>query len=68
MTFMVSKGAPSYNSGSFVDTLTYKANQVIYTDPEIDESCKTTFDFSEGGVTVKKKLKTSTLDVGSVML
>lgn len=29
MTFMVSKGAPSYNSGSFVDTLSYKDNQAI---------------------------------------
>lgn len=55
MTFMVSKGAPSYNSGSFVDTLDYHVNKAIYVDPELDPSCKITFDFTEKGVTVKEK-------------
>ncbi len=53
MTFYVNKGAPSYNSGSFVDTLPYKNNQSIYTNPEYDATCKITFDFNEKGVNVK---------------
>jgi hypothetical protein len=30
MSFEVNKGAPSYNSGSFIDTLIYKENRVIW--------------------------------------
>jgi hypothetical protein len=55
MTFFVCKGAPSYNSGSFVDTLDYQDNKAIYTDPELDKSCAITFDFNEKNVTVKEK-------------
>ena len=55
MTFMINKGAPSYNSGSFVDTLDYKDNLVIYTAPELDSSCKITFEFNDRGVTVKEE-------------
>ena len=55
MTFEVNKGAPSYNSGSFVDTLIYKDNKAIYTDPQSDMSCKITFDFDNKGVTVKEE-------------
>jgi hypothetical protein len=55
MTFMINKGAPSYNSGSFVDTLDYKNNLVIYTAPEMDSSCKITFEFNDRGVTVKEE-------------
>lgn len=55
MTFEVSKGAPSYNSGSFVDTLIYKDNRAIYTDLESDSTCKITFDFDKKGITVKEE-------------
>lgn len=56
MTFETNKGAPSYNSGSFIDTLEYKNNIVIYTAPEdIDASCKITFHFDEKGITVEEK-------------
>lgn len=55
MTFEVNKGAPSYNSGSFVDTLIYKDNRSIYTDPESDPTCKIFFDFGKKGVTVKEE-------------
>jgi hypothetical protein len=55
MTFLINKGAPSYNSGSFVDTLEYQLNKAIYTNPELDKSCKITFDFTEDGVTVKEE-------------
>jgi len=55
MTFGVNKGSPSYNSGSFVDTLNYKNNKSIYTDLESDSTCKITFDFEKKGVTVKEE-------------
>ena len=55
MTFGVNKGAPSYNSGSFIDTLIYKNNMAIYTDPVIDSSCKITFTFNKSGVLVKEE-------------
>ncbi|WP_304344190.1 hypothetical protein [Chryseobacterium koreense] len=54
MTFEVNKGAPSYNSGSFVDTLIYKENKAIYTDVESDSTCRITFDFDKKGITVKE--------------
>jgi hypothetical protein len=53
MSFGVMKGAPSYNSGSFVDTLSYITNKAIYTVPsDIDPSCKITFTFSEKDVKI----------------
>ena len=55
MTFEVNKGAPSYNSGSFVDTLPYNDNRVIYTNSELDTTCKITFDFNKRGVIVKEQ-------------
>jgi len=55
MTFEVNKGAPSYNSGSFVDTLSYKDNISIYSDIESDSTCKITFEFDKNGVTVKEE-------------
>jgi hypothetical protein len=55
MTFMINKGAPNYNSGSFVDTLDYRIKEAIYVDIDLDPSCKITFDFTEKGVTVKEE-------------
>jgi hypothetical protein len=55
MTFVVNKGAPSYNSGSFVDTLNYKNNRSIYTNTEADSTCKITFDFNKRGVDVREE-------------
>lgn len=55
MTFFICKGAPSFNSGSFVDTLQLVNNTAIYTDPESDSSCSITFSFDKKGVTVKEK-------------
>jgi hypothetical protein len=55
MSFEVNKGAPSYNSGSFVDTLIYKENRAIYTNAEFDTSCKITFSFDKKGITVKEE-------------
>ena len=52
MTFHVNKGAPSYNSGSFVDTLSYLNNKATWRDPAEDSTCKITFYFTKTGVTV----------------
>jgi len=57
MSFAVNKGAPSYNSGSFVDTLTYKDNRAIYTIQKFDPTCKIIFDFTKKGITVKEETK-----------
>ena len=45
MTFYICKGAPSYNSGSFVDTLYYSDNKAIYADEDTAKKCVTTFVF-----------------------
>lgn len=57
MEFYVCKGAPSYNSGSFDDTLLYKNGIAVRTTTD-DASCVITFNFnSAGGVTVEEKTK-----------
>ena len=52
VSFYVCKGAPSYNSGSFIDTLEFSNNQAIYrgdtTAPEL--TCKLTFHFTPKGI------------------
>ncbi|MBC7439911.1 MAG: hypothetical protein H7250_08005 [Flavobacterium sp.] len=56
ISFYVCKGAPSYNSGSFIDTLAYKNNVAIYKgDPEADPSCNMRMEFSRKGVDVELK-------------
>ncbi len=50
MTFYICKGAPSYNSGSFVDTLTFANNVAVHT----DEDCVTTFSFTKKGIDVQE--------------
>jgi len=64
MTFEVNKGAPSYNSGSFVDTLKYVENKVIYTNPEFDSTCKLTFDFNKKGISVKEETEDANFGCG----
>ncbi|MEO7988041.1 MAG: hypothetical protein ABI663_00785 [Chryseolinea sp.] len=54
MNFSICKGAPSYNSGSFLDTLSYQNNRALFTDPSTDSSCVITFDFTVKGITVKE--------------
>jgi len=52
MSFYICKGAPSYNSGSFVDTLNYLNNEAIYRgDTSIAETtCKLTLHFTSKGI------------------
>jgi len=62
MTFYICKGAPSYNSGSFVDTLDYKNNRAIH----IYQDCITTFSFSNAGIYVKETSNGSCWGAGVV--
>lgn len=54
MTFYICKGAPSYNSGDFEDTLFYDKNKAVYVDEDTATKCITTFIFSSTGVTVSE--------------
>lgn len=57
ITLGVNKGAPSYNSGTLIDTLDYFDDVAIYkdTNPQGDASCKITFSFNPKGVNVTEK-------------
>ncbi len=50
ISFYFNAGAKSYNTGSFVDTLTLKENSAIYKIPECDTFCTLTFKFYKTGV------------------
>ena len=50
----ICKGAPSYNSGSFTDTLEIKNNKAIYRNAEFDSSCKIIFSFYRQGIKVEE--------------
>jgi hypothetical protein len=52
VNFYVCKGAPSYNSGSFIDTLTYINNQSVYRGDTtmIEGTCKLNFKFTSKGI------------------
>jgi hypothetical protein len=52
ISFFICKGAPSYNSGSFIDTLDYRSNKAVYTTPDDDTTCRITFVFTNKGVTI----------------
>ncbi|MFD2247843.1 hypothetical protein [Pontibacter ruber] len=55
ISFYYDKGYPSYNSGSFVDTLEYNYNRAVYIYNEaFDPSdCKLTFTFEKKAVVIK---------------
>jgi hypothetical protein len=55
--FFICKGAPSYNSGSFSDTLKYQKNQAIYRIPEDDSTCRITLIFKSRGVMIEQTQK-----------
>lgn len=61
ISFGINKGAPSYNLGSFNDTLMYINNRAVYRIPEEDSTCRIIFDFDKNGVTVTEE----TADVNS---
>lgn len=53
VSLYVCKGAPSYNSGSFLDTLGIVDNQAIYT-CEYDSTCRIVFRFYKRGVDIEQ--------------
>ena len=64
ITFYVCNGAPSYNSGSFVDTLEYKNNKVIFTEPIYDPGCEIRFTFSDSGIVAVEKTENFSFGCG----
>jgi hypothetical protein len=65
MTFGINKGAPSYNSGSFIDTLDYQDGRAVYrADPDIDPSCVITFNFTAENATVEEEADNYTAGCG----
>ena len=54
VSLFVCVGAPSYNSGSFVDTLVYLHHRAVYHPADYDTSCRITFYFTAKGVTVNQ--------------
>ena len=52
VSLYICKGAPSYNLGSFVDTLVFRNHRAVYHHAEDDTSCRITFRFTSKGVTV----------------
>jgi hypothetical protein len=54
ISFFICKGAPSYNTGAFIDTLKYQHNKAIYKTPEYDTTCQISFTFTEKGASVEQ--------------
>jgi hypothetical protein len=54
MTFFICKGEPSYNSGSFIDTIEFKSKRFNYTTAD-DTTCLTTFNVSDSGLVINEK-------------
>lgn len=52
MDFFICKGAPSYNSGSFRDTVQLDGNRIHWFS-EYDESCKLTFELRDSGIMIQ---------------
>ncbi|SRR5258708_2937247 len=48
LCFFIDKGYPGYESGSFLDTLSYEDNAAVYSSR--DSSCMLRFAFKQGGV------------------
>lgn len=55
LSLFITKGAPSYNSGSFVDTMDLANNLAVYTNKEFDPSCKITLQFTVKGIQLKQE-------------
>ncbi len=54
MSFYVNLGFPTYNSGSFIDTLIIESNIATYTIPEYDSSCQIKFKFSISTISISE--------------
>jgi hypothetical protein len=54
VSLFLCKGYPSYNSGSFIDTLEYKENKTIYFYPKTNPTCKIYFNFTKKNLIIKQ--------------
>jgi len=54
INFYVCRGAPSYHTGSFIDTLPYQNQEAEYK-TKMDSSCTISFTFTNSNVYVKQK-------------
>lgn len=52
----VCRGYPSFNLGTFVDTLAYKNNKAIHLTPKDNPTCDVQFYFSKQGVTIVQSI------------
>lgn len=64
MSFYINKGAPSYNSGSFIDTLYFLNNSANYTGVDFEDSCKIKFIFNRTGLEIKDENHSSLFNCG----
>ena len=56
MTFFICKGHPSYNSGSFVDTLPYHNNIAVYQDTfDLIKGCRVSFTFTKRRIQLQEE-------------
>lgn len=55
LSFFITKGAPSYNLGSFVDTLDYSKNTAVYKLQQDSVRCEISFLFNDKGIQVKQE-------------
>ena len=55
MVLGINMGAPAYNSGTLIDTLTYSDNTCFYKGDNDDPSCRITFAFTSTGIKVSQK-------------
>lgn len=54
VNFYITKGHPSYNEGTFKDTLNYRRNKAVYQDKDLKTACTLTLDFSKEGVQIEE--------------
>jgi hypothetical protein len=54
VNFCITNGYPTYNQGTFIDTLRYEHNMAVYKDEDLKKACTLKFLFSKDGVELKE--------------
>jgi hypothetical protein len=57
-------GAPAYDSGDFLNTLTFRSNKAVFSNSDFDKSCRIYFTFSASELVVKQTSDTILHRVG----
>ena len=55
LSFFITKGAPSYNLGAFIDTLNYSKNTAVYKLQQDSARCEISFLFNDKGIQVNQE-------------